>query len=44
MNRFKSKKQRLGRYEMNKMSSSHFDNKLYILNSGSDGLVIGYCS
>ena len=42
MNRFQSKNHRLGTYEMNKMSLSHFDYKLYILNNPYDGLAPGY--
>ena len=42
MNRIQSKNHRIGTYEINKVSLSCFDDKIYILNNGYDGLVLGY--
>ena len=42
MNRIQSKDYRIGTYEINKVSLSCFNNKIYILNNGYDGLVLGY--
>ena len=40
INRFKVKI--IGTYEINKISLSCFDGKIYIQNKGYDGLVLGY--
>ena len=42
MNRIHSKDHRLGTYEINKISLSCFDDKIYIQNNGCDGLAFGY--
>ena len=42
MNRIQSKNQRMGTYEMNKVSLSCFDDKMYILNNEYDRLALGY--
>ena len=42
MNRTESKDYRIGTYEINKISLSCFDHKIYIQNNGYDGLVLGY--
>ena len=42
MNRIQSKNHRIETYEINKISLSWFDDKIYILNTGYDRLVIGY--
>ena len=42
MNRIHSKNHRLGTYEINKISLSSFDDKMYIPNNGYDGLSLGY--
>ena len=42
MNRIQSKNHRIGTYEINKISLSWFDDKLYILNTGYNRLAIGY--
>ena len=34
----------LGIYEINKISLSYLNDKIYIQSNGSDGLVIGYHS
>ena len=39
MNRIQSKDQRIGNYEINKMSLSCFDDKINIENNKSDGLA-----
>ena len=44
MNRTQSKYYRIETYEINKISLSCFDNKLYIQNNGYDGLALGYQS
>ena len=42
MNRIQSKDHRIGTYEINKISLSYFDDKIYIQNNGYDGLALGY--
>ena len=42
MNRIQSKDHRIGTYEINKISLSYFDDKIYIQNNGFDGLALGY--
>ena len=42
MNRIKSKDHRIGTYEINKISLSCFDDKIFIQNNGYDGLALGY--
>ena len=42
MNRIQSKNHRIETYEINKISLSWFDDKIYILNTGYDRLAIGY--
>ena len=42
MNRIQSKDHRIGTYEINKISLSRFYDKIHILNSGYDGLALGY--
>ena len=42
MNRIQSKDQKIGTYEINKISLSYFDNKIYIQNNGYDRLALGY--
>ena len=44
MNRVQSKDHRIGKYEINKISLSCFDDKIYIQNNGYDGLALGYQS
>ena len=44
MNRIQSKYHRTGTYEINKISLSCFDDKIYIPNSEYDGLALGYQS
>ena len=44
MNRIQSKDHRIGTYEINKISLSCFDDKLYIPNNGYGGLALGYQS
>ena len=44
MNRIQRKHHRIGTYEINKISLSCFDGKIYILNNGYDGLALGYQS
>ena len=43
-NRVQSKNHRIGTYEVNKVSLSCFDNKIYILNNGYDELALAYQS
>ena len=42
MNRIESKDHRIGSYEINKISLSCFDDKIYIKNIGYDGLALSY--
>ena len=42
INRIQSKDHRIGTYEINKISLSCFDDKIYIKNNGYDGLAPGY--
>ena len=42
MNRIQTKNHRIGIYEINKISFSCFDNKLYILDNETDALTLGY--
>ena len=42
MNRIQSKDDRIGTYEINKISLSCFDDKTYIKKNGYDGLALGY--
>ena len=42
--RIQSKGHRIGTYEINKISLSCFDDKIYIQNNGYDGLALGYKS
>ena len=42
MNRIQSKDHRIGTYEINKISLSCFDDKIYIQKNGCDGLALGY--
>ena len=42
MNRVQSKDHKIGTYEINKISLSCFDDKIYIQNNGCDGLAVGY--
>ena len=44
MNRIQSKDHRIGTYEINKISLSCFDDKVYIQNNGYDELALGYQS
>ena len=44
MNRIQSKDHRKGTYEINKISLSCFDEKIYIKNSGYDGLSLFFSS
>ena len=44
MNRMQSKDHRIGTYEINKISLSCFDDKLYIQNNGYDGLALDFLS
>ena len=44
MDRIQSKNHRIGTYEINKISLSCFDDKIYIQNNGRDGLALGYKS
>ena len=39
---FKRKDHRIGTYEINKISLSCFDDKIYIWNIGYNGLALGY--
>ena len=43
-NRIQSKDHRIGIYEINKISLSCFDDKIYTQNNGYDGLALGYQS
>ena len=42
VNRVQSKDHRTGTYEINKISLSCFDDKIYIQNNGCDGLALSY--
>ena len=42
MNRIQSKDYKIGTYEINKISLSCFNDKIYIQNNGYDGLALGY--
>ena len=42
MNGIQSKDHRIGTYEINKISLSCFDDKIYMQNKGCDGLALGY--
>ena len=42
MNRIQSKDHKTGTYEINKISLSCFDDKIYIQNNECDGLALGY--
>ena len=42
MNRIQSKDHKIGTYEINKISLSCFDDKIYIQSTGCDGLALGY--
>ena len=42
MNRIQSKDHRIQAYEINKISFSCFDDKIYIQNNGCGGLALGY--
>ena len=44
MNRIQSKGHRIGTYEINKISLPCFEDKIYIQNTGWDGLALGYSS
>ena len=44
MNRIQSKDHRIGTYEINKISLSCFDDKIYTQNNGYDRLALGYQS
>ena len=44
MNRIQSKDHRIAAYEINKISLSCFQDKIYIQNNGYDGLAFGYQS
>ena len=44
MNRIQSKNHKTGTYEINKIFSSCFNDKIYIQSNGSDGLALGYQS
>ena len=44
LNRIQSKNPKIGTYDINKISLSYFDDKIYILNNGYDGLALGYWS
>ena len=44
MNRIQSKDHRIETYEINKISLTCVDDKIYILNNGYDGLALGYQS
>ena len=44
MNRIQGKNHRIGGYEINEISLSCFDDKIYILSNGYDRLVLGYWS
>ena len=42
MNRIQSKDHRIGIYEINKISLSYFDDKIYIKNNEYEALALGY--
>ena len=42
INRMQSKDRTIGTYEINKISLSCFDDKIYIQNNGCDRLALGY--
>ena len=42
MNRIQGKNHKIGTYEINKKILSSFDDKIYILNSGYNGLAFDY--
>ena len=42
MNRIQSKDHGIGTYEISKICLSYVDDKIYIQNSGCDGLGLGY--
>ena len=42
INRIQSKDHKIGTYQINKISLSCFDDKIYIQNNGCDGLALGY--
>ena len=42
INRIQSKDGTIGTYEINKISLSCFDDKIYIQNNGCDRLALGY--
>ena len=42
MNRIQTKDHSIGNYEINKISLSAFDDKIYIQNNRYDGLALGY--
>ena len=42
MNRMQSKNHRIGTYEISKICLSCFDDKIYILHNGYDGLALCY--
>ena len=44
MNRIQSRDHKIGTYEINKISLSCFDDKIYIQSNGCDGLAVGYQS
>ena len=44
MNRNQSEDYRIGTYEINKISLSCFDDKVYIQSNEYDVLALGYCS
>ena len=44
MNRIKTEDHRIGTYEINKISLSCFDDKIYVQNNGYDRLALGYQS
>ena len=44
MNRIQSKDHRIGTYDINEVSLSFFDDKIYIENNGDDGLALDYQS
>ena len=41
MNRIQSKNHKIGTYEISNIDFSYFDDKIYILNNGYDGLALG---
>ena len=43
-NRIQSKDNRIGTYEINKISLSCFDDEIYIQSNGYDGIDLGYQS